>query len=169
MEKNRTNTKNRNFFEPTYRQVLVFIVATTILGFISSIGGGYMNEYLSWNRPPFSALPICYFVTRMIMYALIGVALFLVYREPSRKKYNRTIDLICFYTQLTFYFFFPLFFFRFGMTIFSAVWIGIAIVLAIITLVRFWANNTIAGILYTIYTIWLMYLFYVALGCALLA
>ena len=161
--------KSKNLLSPTYRQVLVFIVATIILGFVSSIGGGYMNSYLSWARPPISALPICFFVTRMIMYALIGVAIFLVYREQSRKKYNRNIDLICFYTQLTFYFFFPLFFFRFGMLIFSSVWIGIAIVLAIITLVRFWANNAIAGILYTIYTIWLMYLFYVALGCALLA
>ena len=167
MEK--TKKEKRNLLEPTYRQVLVFIVATTILGFISSIGGGYMSNYLSWKKPPFAALPICFFVTRMLMYAIIGIALFLVYREPTRRKYNRNIDLICFYTQLVFYFFFPLFFFRFGLAIFSAVWIAVGIALAIITLVRFWANNTPAGIMYTIYTIWLMYLFYIALGCALLA
>ena len=167
MEK--TKRIQTNPLEKTYIAVLAFIVGTTLLGFLSSIGGGYMSNYLKWNRPPFSAIPICYFVTRMIMYALIGISLFLVYREPSRKKYNKNIDLICFYIQLTFYFFFPLFFFRLALPIFSAVWIGIAIVLAIITLVRFFANNTPAGIMYTIYTVWLMYLFYIALGCALLA
>ena len=148
---------------------LIFILGTILLGVLSSLIGGRMMNYLNWNRPQFAAYPTVYLVVRLIMYSLIGVAIFLVYRETSRKKYNRTIDLICFYTQLTFYFFFPLFFFRLGLTIFSTVWIGIAVVLAIITLVRFWANNTIAGILYTLYTIWLMYLFSVALGCALLA
>ena len=161
--------KQNDPLQKVWLGVLVFIVGNIILGFLSSVGGGRMTNYLSWKRPPFSALPICYFVTRMLMYAVIGVAMFLVYREKSRKKYNRTIDLICFYVQLTFYFFFPLFFFRLGLSIFATVWLGVAIVIAIITLVRFWANNLSAGIMYLIYTIWLMYLFYISLGVALLA
>lgn len=164
-----TKTKNNNtIFSSVWFQVLVFIVGTTLLGFLASVGGGYMNGYLSLRRPPVAALPICFFVTRMIMYLVLGISIFLIWREPNRKKFNRNIDLICFYVQLAMIFFFPLFFFRLGSYIFATVWLAVSIVLAIITLVRFWANNTPAGIMYTIYTIWLLYLFYVALGVCLL-
>ena len=166
-QSNKSKQKN-SYMQKTWFLVLVFIVATALLGLLSSLMGGNMKAYLSLSRPPFSALPICYFVTRLIMYMALGVSIYMVYRERNRKKFNRNIDLICFYTQLALAFFFPLFFFRLGLHIFATVWLGVSIVLAIITLVRFWANNTVAGIIYSVYTLWLMYLFYVALGICLL-
>lgn len=171
MTQTKIKTKNNYGYNPLDKlwvSILLFIVATTVLGFLASVGGGQMQHYLTLKRPPFSALPICFFCTRMIMFLVLGISIFLVYRQPDRKKYNRTIDLICFYIQLAFYFFFPLFFFRLNTYIFATVWLGVSIVMAIITLVRFWANNVAAGIMYTIYTLWLLYVFYVALGVCLL-
>lgn len=168
MKKNKTQL-NYNPLNNIWFAIIVFILGTTLLGFLASVGGGRMQDYLNWERPPISALPICYFVTKMIMYLMLGISIYLVYKEPNRKKYNKNIDLICFYSQLAFYFFFPLFFFRLGLLIFSSVWLGISIILAIITLVRFWANNLAAGIMYSTYTLWLLYLFYVTLGITLLA
>ena len=176
MQNQEQNLKSQNpphkgaFLDRSWLAILVFIVGTTLLGFFASLMGGRMTTYwTSFTKPPLSSMPLVLFVVRMMMYLVAGFAVFFAYGEKSRLKFNRSIDLILFYAMLSLVFFFPLFFFRLGLAIFATCILAAAIILAIITLVRFWANNLVAGILLTVDTIWLLYLFYVSLGVCLLA
>lgn len=148
--------------------VLYFIIGTLVIGVITALVGGRMGNWKDLDLPALAIPSWCFGIFWAVAFTAIGVAMFLAWRNRSRDQKNRIMDLTWFYITLLLHFFWPLFIFRLEMYIGAAIIMGLTAIAAIITMIRFWYNNKISGILYTIFAAWLLYAFYLSLSIAIM-
>lgn len=172
--KNQTSSKNNSHsHKPSYPAnwwlwAIIIIGSTIIAGCIATLLGGKMFNFGNHVLPPAVVPKIVFPIAWALIYILIGVAGFLVFLSPNQTMETRRGDIIWFCINLFLNILWPLFFFRLDMLIFSTIWCGLVLISAIITCCRFYYRNLAGGICYTIYTVWLMYAFYLNLAICLL-
>ena len=147
---------------------IYFIGGTLALGGIASLLGGKMFDFNNYNLPPLTAPSWFFTVAWILIYIAIGVATFCMWRDKQITAKDRKFNLILYFIHMTFNITWPLFFFRLSMPIFACVWLGIIVILALITAWRYFVANLPAGIIFCVYVIWLIYAFYLNLGICLL-
>lgn len=148
--------------------VLYFIIGTIAIGTLAGLLGGKMGIWKTLDLPTMSPPSWLFPVAWAVAYTAIGVAMYLAWRNKERKSQNRMIDLMWFYITITLFSLWPLFFFRLEIFIIATVLMGLAAISSIITMIRFWYNNIISGVLYSIFSAWTIYAFYLSLAVALL-
>ena len=168
-----TTPKTAHIHKPSYPQnwwlwAIIIIGSTLLAGGLATLLGGQMFNFRDHVLPPAVVPKIVFPIAWAIIYVLIGVSGFLVFLSPNQTEQTRRGDIIWFCINLFFNIMWPLFFFRLDMLILSTIICGIVLVTAIITNYRFYYRNLAGGILYSIYTLWLMYAFYLNLGICLL-
>lgn len=144
---------------------IILIGTTLIVGGLASLLGGRMQDGLT--KPPAFPPDWLFPVMWSIFYVAIGVAAYLAYFSVKDKK-KRTCDLICYGIHLFFNMFWSLFYFRLNMLIFATIWLAFVVITAIIVTFRYYKANLASGIIFTAYTLWLLYAMYLALGIAIL-
>lgn len=144
---------------------IILIGTTLIVGGLASLLGGRMQDGLI--KPPVFPPDWLFPVMWSIFYVAIGVAAYLAYFSVKDKK-KRTCDLICYGIHLFFNMFWSLFYFRLNMLIFATIWLALVVITAIIVTFRYYKANLASGIIFTVYTLWLLYAMYLALGITIL-
>lgn len=168
--KNNQNTSkvSDKYIHKWWIDALIFIGGTLLLGGLATLLGGKMFNFQNYEMPPATAPKILFPIVWAIIYLAIGISTFLMWRDKEIKEDSRKINLILFIIHMVFNVLWPLFFFKLDLAIFSAVWLGLTVISALIVMYRYFITNIPAGIIFIIYTLWLMYAMYLNLGLVLI-
>ncbi len=144
---------------------IILIGTTLVVGGLASILGGKMRDGLL--KPPGFPPEWLFPVMWSIFYVAIGIASYLAYFSVKDKK-QRTCDLVCYGIHLFFNMFWSLFYFRLNLMIFATIWLGFVVITAIVVTFRYFKANLASGIIFTAYTLWLLFAMYLSLGITIL-
>lgn len=144
---------------------IILIGTTLLVGGLASILGGKMHDGLT--KPPAYPPEWLFPVMWCIFYISIGIAVYLAYFSVKDKK-KRICDLVCYGIHLFFNMFWSLFYFRLNLMIFATIWLAFVVITAIIVTFRFFKANLASGIIFTAYTLWLLFAMYLSLGITIL-
>lgn len=163
---NNQNKDNNQKKKPNKWLVLIaFIGSSLLVGLLSSILGGKMRE--DYIKPPAYPPDLVFTIVWCVLYVIIGIAGYLAFYSQSEKLKRRN-DIIWLSVHMFFNLFWTLIFFRFDMLILASIWLGVMIATAIIVTYRYYRSNLASGIMFTIYTLWLIFAMYLTLAITLL-
>ncbi|MGL6199796.1 MAG: TspO/MBR family protein [Lachnospiraceae bacterium] len=146
--------------------LVIFILIIEAIGYLSSmLSGDISAAYNLLIKPPFSPPGIVFGIVWPILYALLGAAGYLIYRENSEESSQ---VFMWYLIQLLLNFSWSIIFFRF-----QAYWVAllVLILMDIITayiIMKSRKINKYASLLMIPYLIWILYATYLNLGFALL-
>lgn len=144
---------------------LIIIGGTLLIGIAATLIGGKMRE--GYIKPPAYPPDWLFPVVWTILYIMIGISAYLAFIS-SRDKKKRKTDMIWYGIHLFFNFLWPLFYFRLDLLIFSCIWLLFNVITAIIVTYKFYKARMCSGIMFTIYTLWLLFALYLSLGTTML-
>lgn len=144
---------------------LIIIGTTILVGIVATLLGGKLEETVI--KPPAYAPDWLFPVVWSIIYIAIGISAYIAYILDKDKKKRQT-DLILYGIHLFFNLMWPLFYFTLDWLIFSSIWLGAVVITAIVVTYRYYKSNLASGIIFTIYTLWLIYALYLNIGIAML-
>ena len=149
------------------KRLIIAILIPEAVGLLSSLFAGNIGEaYKSYTQPPLSPPGIVFPIVWVILYALMGIASYIVYEESRGDKRK---EALTFYgLQLLFNFVWPIFFFRFEAYWISVVIIVVLLIFVIITALKFKEISGAAFWLLVPYILWLLFATYLNIGVAVL-
>ena len=118
-------------------------------------------------KPPAYPPDLLFSIIWPILYIMIGIASYIAFKSVEENK-KRKDDVIWYSIHLFFNFLWPLFYFRLNLLIFSCIWLLFNVISSIIVTYRYYRANLCSGILFTIYTLWLIFALYLSLGITML-
>ena len=136
-----------------YKTLIIAILIPLFVGFIGSLLGNSSMGFNMINKPDFTPPGIAFPIVWTILYVLMGISSYIVYKNDKNDSNSLTIYFI----QLFFNMLWTLFFFRFGLYLFSFIWLIILIGLVILMIYKFYKINKTAGLLQVPYLIWLIF------------
>ena len=150
------------------KRLLIAIAIPELVGGLSALlSGNIGNRYTQFNQPPLSPPGIIFPIVWVILYALMGIASYIVYEEAGRTAKGK--QALAFYgAQLFFNFLWPIVFFRAEAYWLAVVVIIILLVLVVITMLIFRKINKTAFYLMIPYLLWLLFATYLNIGVAVL-
>lgn len=147
--------------------LLKIVLFTELVGILSGLFAGNTGQlYTLFIKPPLSPPGWLFGVVWPVLYLLMGIAAYLIYRAPQSQERRQAITL--YWVQLFVNFLWPIIFFRF-----ERYWLSVAVILLLVALVamttlRFWKLNKTAGYLMLPYLLWLLFATYLNIGVAVL-
>ncbi len=141
------------------------IGGTIVVGIIATLLGGPLDE--SYTKPPAYPPDWLFPVVWTILYISIGIAAYIAFLSVGDGKKRKT-DIAWYGVHLFFNFMWPLFYFTFNWLIFSCIWLTLVVVTSIVVTYRYYRANLASGIIFTVYTLWLLYALYLSLGTTIL-
>lgn len=148
--------------------LLIFVLSAELAGVLSSLFAGDISAvYQTLEKPPLSPPDWVFSVVWIILYALMGISAYLVYRsdsEPVRVK----SALRVYWLQLVVNFSWSIVFFRFQAFWAAFVVLAILIILVITMLVKFAKIRPEAALVNVPYLLWLLFAAYLNVTTALL-
>jgi tryptophan-rich sensory protein len=143
------DSENRTYL----KCIAIPLIAGGISGVISRSG---MAAYQMLNKPPLSPPGWVFPVVWTILYALMGLASFLVLISGKPEKMVKQA-LTVYALQLAVNFFWPIFFFRFGWYLFSFVWLLLLWTLILLTILLFNQISGLAARFMLLYLLWVTF------------
>ena len=148
--------------------LLIFTLSAELAGVLSSLFSGSISAvYQTLEKPPLSPPDWVFPVVWIILYALMGISAYLVYRsdaEPVRVKSALRI----YWLQLLINFSWSIVFFRFQAFWAAFVVLIILLILVITMLVKFAKIRPAAALVNVPYLLWLLFAAYLNVTTALL-
>ncbi len=170
--KNSVKGKKEKFTFKKFLIAVCFIILPLIVGLISSaLTGDAMMNFGALKQPPLAPPAWLFPVAWTILYILMGVASYLIYRlkpeTPTEKSLKRA-ELTLYFIQLIFNFFWTIFFFRLELRFFAFGWL-IAMWLMIIALIFMsFKNRKSAAWCLLPYLVWCTFAAYLNIMVAIL-
>lgn len=150
------------------RKISILLIAIGIpllVGNISALlSGNVSSNYLQLNRPPLSPPGILFPIVWTILYALMGIASYIVYTQDKTSNALKLYAL-----QLFVNFMWSIIFFRQEMYLFAFIWLVLLWLLIIITIKAFYKISPLAAKLLIPYLLWVTFAGYLNLVYALLS
>lgn len=148
--------------------LLTSIFIAELVGALSALLSGNSGElYSSFKSPPLSPPGWIFPVVWAILYALMGIAAYLVYESdanPAKKQ-----EALKFYAaQLAVNFLWSIVFFRFQAFWAAVIVILTLVLLVILTMIKFWPIQKAAVWFLVPYLLWILFATYLAIGVAVL-
>lgn len=154
-----------------------FIAAGMIL--LPLVGGSIITLFTinaqeafgNFNQPPLAPPAWLFPVAWTILYILMGVASYLIYRVKAKKpaeKRLRKAELIVFYVQLVFNFAWTLLFFNANLKYFAFGWLVVMWLMILALMIMCWRNQRKATWLLLPYLLWCTFAAYLNLAIAIL-
>lgn len=149
----------------TNRGVLLVCIAIPLLtgALAALLSGGGMRTFESLNQPPLSPPGRLFPIVWTILYALMGIASYLVLVSGKNKEEIRKAILVYVY-QLVVNFLWPTFFFNFGWYLFSFFWLILLWGLILLMILRFYKISEKAAYLLIPYLLWVTFAGYLNLA-----
>lgn len=149
-----------------------FILLPLCVGLISSaITGDAMMGFGALKQPPLAPPAWLFPVAWTILYLLMGVASYLIYRlKPvtSAEKSLKTTELILYFTQLVFNFFWTIFFFNLELRFFAFGWLIAMWVMILALIIMAFKNRKAAAWCLLPYLLWCTFAAYLNIMVAIL-
>lgn len=150
------------------KELIISILIPLFTGGLSAIIS--MNGMLVFNevmKPALTPPNIVFPIAWTILYTLMGIASFLVFKSNAHKG---KIDnaLILYGIQLLINFLWSIFFFNFKWYLFSFIWLILLWITILITIIKFYKISKAAAYLLIPYIIWVTFAGYLTLGVYLL-
>lgn len=150
------------------KRLIIAIGIPEAVGALSSLFVGNSREmYGGFEKPPLSPPGWLFPVVWVILYALMGIASYLIYEERGREK-EKTEALFFYGLQLLVNFVWPIVFFGFGAYWIAVVILVVLIALVVVTMIKFKELNVTAFYLLIPYLVWLVFALYLNIGVAIL-
>ncbi len=165
------NNLMQNRIQPQKKPLPKWAIAAIIIGITLAVGvagsllGGKMRD--GYQQPPAFPPDWVFPLVWTILYIAIGTATFLVFIADQDPKRRRN-DMIIYGIHLFFNMLWPLFFFRLDLVIFAIAWLVLNLMSATVVTCRYYTAHLAAGIIFTVYVMWLLYALYLNMGVALL-
>lgn len=140
-------------------------LAGVVSSCISGMGQGQMTPYL--NKPPLVPPAQVFSIVWTILYALMGVAFYLVVKAEVDKE-SKKIAVTFFLMQLFLNFIWPIVFFRLQLCWVAFLIICILLFLVFITVIVFGRIKKVAGYLLIPYLLWIAFALYLNFGFCIL-
>lgn len=144
--------------------ILAIAIPLTVGGLSALLTRGNMALFGLVTKPPLSPPGWLFPIVWTILYILMGIASYLVYRSDKNTRPALTLYGI----QLGFNFFWPIFFFNQQWYLFSFIWLIGLWLLILAALAEFYRISRIAGWLMAPYLLWVTFAGYLNLGIYLL-
>jgi len=172
------NKKNANFpknngrrltgllKESSQTPLLLSILIPLATGALSALFAGRMSSaYSALRRPPLSPPGSLFPIVWTILYILMGISSYLVFRSenPLRESALKTYGL-----QLLFNFFWSILFFRFSLYFPALLWLLAMTALILLMLYQFYRISRIAAFLQLPYLLWCLFALYLNLAVCFL-
>ena len=143
------------------RKILPIIISIVIPLAVGGLAGfltmNSMGFYETINKPPLAPPGFLFPIVWGILYTLMGISSYLVWREHSAES---RMALYIYAVQLVLNFVWPLLFFNGRMFLLSFVWLLALLAIVIFMTVRFYNINKVAGLLQIPYILWLIFASY---------
>jgi tryptophan-rich sensory protein len=154
--------------EKKLRTLLIAVAIPLLVGAVAGLlTRNSMQVFEGLQQPPFAPPGVLFPIVWTILYALMGIASYLIYtsgKDPDEVSSALTVYGV----QLVVNFLWPIVFFRFGWYTFAFFWLILLWVLVIYTILLFYRISKPASWLMVPYLIWLTYAAYLNLGIVLL-
>lgn len=131
---------------------IIFLIIPLLVGFIGNILGNSNMGYETINKPSFTPPGILFPIVWTILYLLMGISSYIVYKKEKSIK-----SLSIYFVQLFFNMTWTLFFFNFKTYLFSFIWLLVLLTLVIIMTYKFYKINKPAALLQIPYILWLIF------------
>lgn len=140
--------------------LIIAILVPIAVGTFSALFSGNMQIYSSINKPALSPPGILFPIVWTILYILMGISSYIVYKsnDPKKESALRTYAL-----QLFFNFYWSIIFFRFTLYFTSFVWLLVLIFLVIKMMCQFYRIKQTAAYLQVPYLLWCLFAAYLNL------
>ncbi len=156
-----------DYIKKNWLGLLGFIVAIEAIGAISGFfSQGSPEIYTNLIKPPFSPPSVLFGIVWPILYALLGISLYRIYKTAATDK--RKMALVIFFIQLAVNVIWPLTFFSFQNYIVAAVVLLILDALAVIMYQKFLAIDKLSSQLIIPYLAWIIFATYLNIGIVIL-
>ena len=147
--------------------IVCLLIPLAVGGLAAALTMGSMSQYAALIQPPLSPSARVFPVAWTILYLLMGLASWLVWRsDVPRAEKKRALTL--YGVQLAVNFIWPLIFFRAGMYGFALIWLVVLLVLVTETAIAFGRIDMRAAWLLIPYLLWLLFAGYLNAGVWLL-
>lgn len=140
-------------------------IGDLIISFLITLGGAFaiskftedsMIKYASFNKPWFSPPAIVFPIVWTILYTLMAIAAYRIYQY--RKNGDKTYGALAFYViQLILNFAWSIIFFKLNLYGLAFIELVILLVFIVITTVKFFKVDKIAGLLMIPYILWVSF------------
>ena len=149
------------------KRLIIAILIPEAVGLLSSfVTGNIGSTYNIYTKPPLSPPGIIFPIVWVILYALMGIASYIVYEEARGEKAK---EALTFYgLQLAVNFIWPIIFFRFEAYWLAVIVILVLLALVVITALKFKEISEAAFWLLVPYIVWLAFATYLNIGVAVL-
>lgn len=148
--------------------LIIWIVAIQIIGGLSALfAGDIKNIYTHLSLPPLSPPNYLFGIVWPVLYALIAISGYLIYRS-SYSKHDKTMNYSLFGIQLFLNFIWSIVFFNN-----LQYWIGVIIIvildiIVLLCVTNFYKSSKLAAYLLIPYFIWILFATYLSIGVAVL-
>ncbi len=153
----------------SHKLKLFFFIAVPLLvgGLSALVTRGEMEKFSSLNQPPLSPPSILFPIVWTILFVLMGIASYLVYKaEPDSPRVCRALKVYA--IQLIFNFVWTILFFNCGLFYLAFAWLLVLWVLILSTIAQFCRISKTAGWLLVPYILWVTFAAYLNFGVAIL-
>ena len=148
--------------KPMVKAIAIPLLVGVLSGFLTK---GAMELFQGMTKPPLSPPGWLFPVVWSILYILMGISSFLIYRSDSENK-EEALSLYLY--QLLVNFLWPVFFFSFGWYFFSLLWLLLLWFLVVKMISVFYKISPAAALLNIPYLLWLTFAAYLNAGVWLL-
>ena len=147
------------------KEIIIAILIPIGVGLLSSLLSNVMNNFDSFNKPSFTPPGIVFPIVWTILYILMGISSYLIYKDNSTYKNNA---LKIYIIQLILNGLWSIIFFKFKAFFLAFLLVIVLIIVTIIMIYRFYKINKVAGLLQIPYLIWLVFALVLSLNVFLL-
>lgn len=148
--------------------IVALAIPLAVGGISAALSAKGMASYGDMEKPPLSPPAWVFSVAWTILYLMMGFAFYCVWvAEADTKK--KTMALVLFGVQLVMNFMWSIVFFRWEFYLVAFVWLMIMWCMVILTAIRFFRINRLAGLMLIPYILWLTFAAYLNLGAYVLS
>lgn len=157
------SVKNSGWFP-----LIIFTIGTFVISLASYYIGGNIT-IINENTEIGILSASMQLIFWIVAISLIAISTYIQWlSHKTRPIVEVRENLITLYIHLGVLFFFPLAFFRLNSNIAGCIILGISIIVGIYLVYRYYNSSIIAGILSTIYLLWIMYVFYIVFAITII-
>ena len=151
---------------------LGFILCPLVVGLISSaLTGDAMMTFGDLNQPPLAPPAWLFPVAWTILYLLMGVASYLIYRWQPKDKVGKALkvaELVVYFVQLAFNFMWTILFFRFELRYFAFGWLVVMWLMILALIIMAFKTRKAAAWCLIPYLLWCTFAAYLNIMVAVL-
>ena len=150
--------------------IIAIIIPLVVGGMSSFLTKDAMMIFDSVKKPPLSPLGILFPIVWTILYVMMGVSSYLIYKEKDNVNVKGLVKstLIIYGVQSFFNFFWSIIFFKFAMYKFAFVWLLILWALVLLYIIKSYKINKVASYLMMPYLMWMTFAGYLNIMIAIL-